>query len=248
MKHLLLICVLACTSCAVAQDTTPSTEAPVAEPTIATDWLEKIEARADGIKTLTARIRLEQITGLLGDEQTQVGTLAYAAGPPPRFAVRFEGHIINEAMRTRDRRYVFDGRWLGEFNGDDKSLIRYELVAPGESAEGLFTLGEGPFPLPLDMDRGAVTKRFDVTIVGKTEETVTLGFKAKSEDNRFANINIRYDRETLLPQRIEAMHGDDETNVDLRDVQTEVEVDETTFATTAPDSKWKVQDNPIAAP
>lgn len=242
MNYLLLVLVLACSSCAIAQDATPAAEAPP-DPT-ATDWLERIEARADEIETLTARIRLEQITGLLGDEQVQVGTLTYAAGPPPRFAVRFKGHIINDALRQRDRRYVFDGRWLGEFNGDDKTLIRYELVTRDEAAEKLFALGEGPFPLPLDMDKQAVLRQFHVSLVEETEDAVTLGFEARREDDRFKNIDIRYNRKTLLPERIEAVHGEDETNVDLRDVQVNIEVEADTFSTTPPGDDWTVQDNP----
>ncbi len=248
MKQLLLIAVLATASCAVAEDAPPpptETPAEAVARESADHWLEKIAARADEIQTLTARVRLHQITGLLGDEQTQVGELTYAAGPPPRFAVHFQGHIVNNALRERDQRYVFDGHWLGEFNTDDKTLMRYELVPPGESADDLLALGKGPFPLPLSMDKQAVLRQFQVELVDQTEEAVTLGFRARSEDAKFQRIDIEYDRETLLPHSIEAVHGEDQTNVDLRDIKTDSELPEGVFQTTAPDDAWTVQENPV---
>ncbi|MFA9479811.1 outer membrane lipoprotein carrier protein LolA [Phycisphaerales bacterium AB-hyl4] len=251
----------------VAPDVTPadaSNVAPEDAPDVASEeaaemaheaedtaeqWLERIEARSDEIDTLTARVRYDRVQVLLGDEQTRFGRLTYDAGPPARFHVHFDRMAMHDEMQMQERRYIFDGRWLAERHDDQRLFILRELVAEGDEGEDLLRLGEGPFALPLDLQKDTVLERFEVALVTEDEpafeEAVLLRLTPRpGVEIDQTQIDIWYDRETRLPLQVRTVNDVDQTESTIRlgEMQTGVDVDEAVFDTTPPDAAgWQVE-------
>ncbi|MEX0654879.1 MAG: outer membrane lipoprotein carrier protein LolA [Phycisphaeraceae bacterium] len=219
-------------------------------PAEAGQWLDRIEARAAEIDTLTARVRYERIQMLLGDKQTRFGQLTYDAGPPARFHVHFDRLAVHDELQPdRHVRYIFDGRWLAERRDNERVFIRRELVAEDEVGQDLLRLGEGPFALPLDLEKQTVLERFTVELVEEDEPAVenTVMLRLTPLPNVEIDetlIEMWYDRDTLLPAQVRSVDERDQTEsvIRLGNVETGVEVEEDVFDTQPPgEAGWQVE-------
>lgn len=221
-------------------------------------WLDRIEARGDEIKTLRATIIYDRRQGLLGDQQVRRGSLSYDAGRPPdtprRFDIHFDRLLLDGQLRQQDRRYTFDGRWLAERDGDAKVFIRRELVAQGEQGRDLLAMGEGPFALPLNLNRKAVTQRFTVALIDTTADDPENSIRLRLTplpDIRVEQdqIDFWFDRDTLLPIMVHTLddaEAEDQTIIRLRDVRVDPDIDEKQFNTTPPaEPGWQIEINPL---
>jgi hypothetical protein len=235
-----------------AQATQPAE--PAGEKRGANEWLTRIDQRADQLQTLKAKLRYDRIKGLLGSRQRRFGTLTYKAGQPPRFAVHFDRLIEDGQLREQDRWYIFDGRWLAEKRIDERIFIRRELVPKGKQRDVLQMGGQGPFVLPLDQDKAYLLKRFDVNVVRDEssddqalKNTVHLRLTPKpNRDIDLTQVDLWYDRDTLLPQRAVTIKGEEgaqnKSIVTLLEVNLDATLAGDAFDTTPPDDdNWDVQ-------
>ncbi len=229
----------------------PAAEAPPAPPAATVtpevdDWLTRLEKRSDEIKSLTARLRYDKVDALLGDAQRRFGSLHYKAGPPARFAVHFDQLIVDGNQgRKQNRWYIFDGRWLVERLDDEKQFRKWEVIAPDakpEQADPL-ALGQGPFAVPLDLDKSRILSRFNVTLESPAEDdpenTVHLRLVPR-EDRRddVQQIDLWYDKETLLPRRAATLNvNETEHIIDLLQVKTDETIDDKLFDTRPPSER-----------
>lgn len=235
---------------------TTAASAPTAET-----WLERIEAKAGEIDTLEAKIDYTTVQGLLGDEQRRFGTLTYDSADcdtasPTRFAAHFNRLIIDGGMQMQNRAYIFDGVWLGErIEEDDRKIfIRRQLSEEdGDGAEDVMALGSGPFVLPLNLKKDAVLRKYEVELIDAADEdtaenAVQLrliprpGVEIDQE-----RIDMWFDRESLLPVRIETINRDEsESIVVLRDLELNGDVDADAFDTTPPQGGgWEIEVKPL---
>ncbi|MFP4143701.1 MAG: LolA family protein [Phycisphaeraceae bacterium] len=220
-------------------------------------WLDRIEAKADEIETLRARLKYERVQGLLGDTQIRFGALLYSAGPPSKFAASFDRVVRDRKMRMQAQSFIFDGRWLAERSVDDgrKLFIRRELVPPEREGEDLLGLGEGPFALPLDLEKETVLERFEVTLVedepdsDAPENSVHLRLVPREHvDVEQSRIDLWYDRDTLLPVRVRTEEEKEEavSVITLREIESPAELPEDAFDTTPPRGRgWQVEIKPL---
>ncbi len=255
---LLLAASAACAPRAAVATEPPANVDPVdatADDQSAEAWLKRVEDAAQQIDYLRADVRWTRIQGLLGDEQRRFGELWYDAGPPRRYAVHFDRLILDEALYPQDRRYIFDGRWLAEHNREEKLFTRRELRseaeaqrdAADEASRGL--LDEGPFLLPLDLNRRRVLERFEVERVEPSADdppdTVRLRLTPRDPATTDAShVDFWFDRQTALPRRVHSVEEDAETEsiIDLTDVETGTRPNPDTFDTSPPDEPgWTVQ-------
>ena len=81
------------------------------QPTV-DSLLDQIEIKAREIKSYEAFMRLDQIEGLLGDQQIWFGKLYYVTDPQIKFAVDFQKHVVNNQLQVKKRQWVYDGVWL----------------------------------------------------------------------------------------------------------------------------------------
>jgi len=222
------------------------------------DWLDRIEARGEQIKTLRATVIYDRRQGILGDRQVRRGQLHYDAGRPPqtprRFDIHFDRILLDGQLREQDRRYTFDGRWLAERNADDKVFIRRELVAEGDAGRDLLAMGEGPFALPLNLNRQAVTQRFEVSLIEPTEDdpenTVHLRLMPRPNIRvEQDQIDFWFDRDSLLPVMVHTVDDAEAENITiirLREVEVDVQMQDALFNTQPPTQPgWQIEINPL---
>lgn len=270
MRYLLVLAMLSClpalNATAYADDASPaatqpageSAEAQAAAPAAELDpelntWLDRIEARAATLESLRGKLRYEKIQGLLGDKQIRFGELSYDAGPPARFAVRFDRLVVDGRLRGQSRAYIFDGHWLAEQQDDEKVFIRRQLVADDETSEDLLKLGEGPFALPLDLKKQTLLQRFNVKLIESTkddpDDTVHLQLTPKAHvDIDQSQIDIWYGERSLLPVQVHSINkaADEEAIIRLRELQTAAAFSNASFDTTPPSAPgWQVEIKPL---
>jgi hypothetical protein len=235
---------------AVEPTNEPTTEATEAADAPTIDLLQRAEEAANELHTLRARLRYDRVQGLLGDRQRRFGELIYVAGGeehPPRFSVHLTRLLVDGKPREIDKRYVYDGRWLAEIDGEARTFIRRELVPEGERGR-LLEMGEGPFALPLNMKVEAVRQRFQVEDITQAEatDTPTLRLVPRAGyDVGLDQITIEYDAKTMLPRAattVEDAEAGELSILRLFDTQTGVEIADGAFDTTPPeDGGWDVQ-------
>ena len=243
--------------CALAEP--KKTEAkPTSPPVTAEDWLDLIEKETASIKTLHAKVRYDCVQELQGDEQRRFGTLVFVAGPPARFAVHFHVMIEGETPRKLDDWFIFDGKWLVERYNLAKKFIKTQVVSPDADAERTdpLALGAGPFAVPLGAKKEVILKRFNVKLAKPEEDdppdTVHLSLVAKAgRDIEFENIDLWYNRKTLIPVRAAARQtGSEEEHVyHLTKVQLDDEVKPGEIDTSEPKGRgWHVEIAPWKEP
>ncbi len=161
----------------------PASEKNDADGQVVT-FLDRLEERLNGLTSLRAALVYTAEQPLLGDKQTRLGHVSYLAGPPARFNVTFDQLLIGQALRPRQRSYIFDGTWLVERYPREKLFIKRQVVAPGQSFDPL-KLGQGPFPLPLGQKREQVMGRFEVELISQPQppqaDTADLAGEASAQ-------------------------------------------------------------------
>lgn len=188
------------------------------------DWLDKIAAKQKDVETLKSRIRWDKIELLTGDEQLRFGELLFDGSEPARFALHLDRLVIGKRNETDKRDYIFDGKWLAEVRHKEKQFNRRQVVASdakGEDKDPL-ALGNGPFPLPVRIDKERILKRFTVELVDvmkdvdlperdqplkkQLDNTVRLRMTPlPTFKTDLDQVDFWYEKDSLLPVRIEAI-------------------------------------------
>jgi hypothetical protein len=237
---------------AVQEAVAPAAAAASASPEVR-QWLERIEQRAREVRDLQARVRYESVDELLGSRQIRAGVLVYDAGPPARFAARFDRAVIDEQLRMQSRSYIFDGRWLAERHDDEKLFWRRELVPAGQEGRDLLRLGEGPFAVPLGLEADAVLERFEVELIEPAGDEPVNSVHLRLTPREHVHIDqeqidLWYDRDTLLPIRAVTREQDTQSILILSDVRINTGLEGQPFDTTPPaEPGWQIQIVPLEA-
>lgn len=227
----------------------------------AESWLGLLEASATKTRTLKARARLTSRGALFDDETVRFGDLVYAGhdgDTPARFAVRFNRLKMDGFVDPIDQAYIFDGRWLLDLNGDDRTATRRELMPEGQQAN--LNVGEGPFPLPLDLNKDRVLQRFIVELMPAAEDDPQAGSQASEAGSVHLQliprdhteidaeqIDLWFDRATRLPLRAVTLQEDGDTTIlDLFQNSPDAELRPGVFNTAFPeDGQWETQTVPL---
>ena len=233
------------------------------------ELLDRIEAKMKTIETVQTRFRWDAVQVLVGDEQQFFGTLSYIAEKPARFHAHVDVSFIDQRRGEEDRKLIFDGSWLIDRNEKERLFVKRQVVAPDapEAERDPLGLGTGPFPVPLDARRDRILERFRVTdrppMEGIEDEQLIPAIRTRLENSirlqlepregvrlDTERIDLWYDRETLLPQRIET--ADDRGNLTIFHLfidpqeHINVEIDEALFDVEPPGERgWEVQIEPL---
>jgi hypothetical protein len=174
--------------------------------------IESVEVNA-----LTARVSYVRTDPILDRKELRSGKLLFREIEGKReAAIVFDTLIIGRRKETKQKHYIFSGRWMAEVDHDTKQYIKRELVPPDQKNIDPFDLGSGPIPLPIGQKKESVLKKFDVTFTDKpTEghlakiegEVVGLHLEPKVGDE-WAYINLFYDPSTWLPVGVETVEID----------------------------------------
>ncbi len=214
--------------------------------------LDAIERQSSTITTYQAKLRLDQVQGLQGDEQRRFGSVHYVHGKPVRFGIHFQSVVINNKLKPEDRQWVFDGQWLVERLNDRKQFIKRQIADPA-LAEDPLSLERSKFPIPLRPNRQEVLQRFAVAYAEPGAQAPENSFRLvltprPNSGLKLSQIHVWYDRNTLLPVRCMALDNEsgDELTYTLTDAKVNEPIDprELDTSTPAPGSGWDVQIKP----
>ena len=280
MQRIMLAASFAFAGHAMAQSA--PADAPATQPAVRTEvtdrahrLLDRIEAAAKTLKTLTATLRWDRLNDLTGDEQRRFGKLHYLAGPPAKFAASFDRLLFQNAdgqwrSEAMDNRYLFDGKWLVERvvektgNGKvQKRFTKRQLVAddaPPEASDPL-AMGAGPFAVPLAASKQRILDRFNAVIIDDLTDEDFDEFTIKhaadttrlrliprvAAGSEFTAIDIWYDNQTMLPKLVYTVDKSKSASwVHLIDTKVNEPIDEATIDSTTPTEKgWDVQIIPL---
>ena len=157
-----------------------------------------------------------------------------------------------------DLYYIYDGRWLLKRDHESKTAVRYQLVADDEEVSDQMDLGEGPFPLPLNLKKDKVLAKFNAEVISpsdedpeliRTEDSVHLRLTPlEDNDTDLRVIDLWFDRESMLPLAVSSMdESETQTAVFLLETKPNPELDNQTFDTALPSEPgWQTDENRIA--
>lgn len=212
--------------------------------------LQLLEKKGEAVKDLTAGIEWRTVDTVINSTDIKSGTLYFKRDKPhDKFLVRFDKTIADEQEINKPEEHLFDGQWYTEKREATKTIIRREIVRPGEQYDP-FKLGEGPFPLPFGQKESEILDKFDVTYVapakGDPENSVHLKLipKPTSGDiqDKYEDMHFYIDKKIDLPVKVVAKQKDDKTiTVFFRDIRTNSGIVGSTFVLQLPkdDPTWE---------
>lgn len=239
----------------------------------ADDLLLALETVDTGLRSLKTDLLWAQTFALAGDMQMRWGSLTYRVGEPegdglpPRraFAVAFSQKQVGGRRPAPERiDYVFDGEWFLERIHADHQAFKRQVVPPGQVADPL-RIGEGPFPIPVGQKREEILSRFTAELIDPVADidprlasfveegagTFALELTPHADlvqDATWRHIRIWYDKQTLEPRLAWTINAaDDESYVQLLNIERDVEIDEDVFSTSVPPDGWELFVTPWAA-
>ena len=240
----------------------PSVNATTAQdPDPVGDLLGRIEQSAEDLRTFQANVTYRRWDAVLERREIRTGTFYYQIRHgSKRFAIRFDRLFIGNRLRKQNKHFVFDGGWFIEIDHEARTIIKRQVVAPGERFDPL-SLGEGPFPLPIGQSKERVLARFVVTpltrsdndwlaerIEGRRVDGLLLVPKPSTpEAKNLSQVELFYDRRTLLPVGVHATEPDGDTRtVYLSDLKRNQGIDERHFKVQEHDPKegWRIDSRP----
>jgi hypothetical protein len=191
------------------------------------ETLDKLEARGKTAKAIEAEIQYDYITPGpiegLEDTQTKMGTLFFVQTGHPRFLVHFTKKVQGGTVDSSAEYYAFDGLWLTERNDRSKSVIRREIVKPGQHVD-LFDLGRGPFPLPFGRSRAEMLYHFEIKLhsyhggASKDEPIQLRCLPREGTDlgTRYRYVDLFIDRKLDLPTQVVCQRKIDENRISVK--------------------------------
>jgi hypothetical protein len=226
---------------APAEDQQPSPEALA--------LLEKLEAAGDKFATIAADVTYTVENRKLGDRERRTGEMLFVnrtEEKPVRLIFDFETYQLTLGQPIAQRvKYVFDGQWMHVLKYKIKSLAHYQVVAEGEDADPM-KIGEGPIPLPIGQDTDEVLKLlFPQTppagedAPDNTDYLRLTPLAEKRDQVNFVALEIWISRDSGLPVKIRAEEkGKIFKTLELSDIETAAEVDESLFEVAKPGPGW----------
>ena len=221
--------------------------------------LDKVEAV--NMTSVTSDVTYIKTDSILGRKEIRTGRLLYRTclADHKEVVIAFDTLIIGKRRESKQKQYIFSGRWLVERDPEKKQFIKRELVSKEEEKSiDPFELGNGPIPLPIAQSKDSVLKQFNVTMTPLPNdgplsrlEKNTVGLlltpKNKSE---WVTISLFYNPDTWLPIGVHTVEEDGTTRTshlkntlmnELQDEEVEM------FNIDSPDPKeWSIDIQPYS--
>lgn len=205
--------------------------------------LDRLEAKGRAVKGLRCDLAYAFVDSLVGDRKVKEGFLFFIKGEPhTKFLVEFNKNVASGAVERNKEIFLFDGTWLTERNDKSKTVIKRQMVHPGEKLD-LFEIGRGPFPLPFGQKRDEILRLFKVTHapfeVGDPPGTEHLHCIPKPGTHlaeKYTRLEIFVDKTIDLPVRIVSENANDgnRIEVDFKSIDTDAAPAGSRFAVETP--------------
>ncbi len=220
-----------------------------AEPKVHT-ILQQLELRGDSIKDLKAKIEWQILDRVIDDKQAKFGDLSFKRDKPhDKFLVKFGRTVVEDQVIDKPEEHLFDGRWYIEKREATKSVIKREIVRPGEEFDP-FKLGQGPFPLPFGQKESEILNKFQVSYVEPAKDDpansahLKLLPKPGAQDmaDKYNELHFFVDKKLDLPVKVVADQKDDKlVTVTFSDIQVNTGLPGSAFTIQVPDDPtWSV--------
>lgn len=202
------------------QPTTRPTTQPATQPVagekpssgdpVVDDILDRLETKGQAIKGLASQLTYRYVVvEPIEQEQVKEGELLFArAEPNSKFLIHFTKLTADGIPTPRGEYFLFDGEWLTERNDKARTIIRRQIVRPGERVDP-FKLGQGPFPLPFGQKRADILSNFKVTLapfeLGDPRNTQHLHCVPRPHTElaqKYTRVEIYVDKSLELPVRV----------------------------------------------
>lgn len=178
--------------------------------------LSRLEKKGDQLQKLEAAIVYTKIDPILEDEQTYSGILRFKQDKPnPVFFIRFDQFKQEGVVRKSKQWHVFDGQWYIEARENTKTIVKKQIVRPGETLE-VFKIGQGPFPLPFGQKKADILKHFDVKLVPpqtgdpkNADHLLCMPLPGTKLADKYDVIHFYIDRTLDLPVRVQTTEKQD---------------------------------------
>jgi outer membrane lipoprotein-sorting protein len=221
------------------------------------DVLDAMHDRGSTLKSFKADVTQKQVDSL-ANEVTYKGHVAFEslAGGDARlhFLIDTKKKGKGPERKVPPREYLLANGWLTDRDYSLQNETRRQVVRPGQKID-LFSLGKGPFPLPIGQDRAQVRRLFDVSRPPADKDdpdpphTIHLQLTPKDGTDlarRFTTIDFWVDTDQQMPVRIEthAPNGDDQTT-DLLNLKLNTPVSDGDFTPEPLKGKWNTHEEPI---
>lgn len=190
------------------------------------ELLDKLEAKGDEIKGLTCKLRYNYVTvDPVESSQVKTGDLKYLkptnAIVNGMFKIHFHELIADGAKSAHEEQIAFNGNWLIERNDKAKTIIRREVVKPGQRINP-FELGKGPFPMPFGQKRSDMLQHFKINKVAPNKDempnTVHLHCEPhphSSMASRYKRVEMYLDKGNNLPVRMVCERLSDDNRIEV---------------------------------
>jgi outer membrane lipoprotein-sorting protein len=191
--------------------------------------LDALDARGGNLSDFSASVKLSDANNATGDETISSGKLLFQRKPDndARIRITFDKKQLGDKIFDQNHTYSLDAGWLVERDYDKRREIRQEVLKPGEKLD-LFTLGKGPFPLPIGQKKEDVENIFDVVKVDADKDdpanSLHLRLTPKA-GTRYAHdfnvVDIWVDLAMAMPVRIQTLDANQTTvkTTDFSDVK-----------------------------
>jgi len=166
------------------------------------DLLDRLEAKGDSIRGLACKLHYNYVTiDPIESSTVKTGELLYlkptGSNVNGLFYIHFDT-MIADGVKTNHEEYIaFNGQWLVERNDKAKTIIRREVVGPGQKINP-FELGKGPFPMPFGQKRADMLQHFKITRVRPSAKTPSGVIQLHCVPHPHSNMASRYRRVELL--------------------------------------------------
>lgn len=226
-------------------DAKPAPRKPSSGDPLVDETLDKMEARGKNAKAIEAKVQYNYITPGpiegLEDTQTKIGTLLFVQTGTPQFLVHFTKKVQGGTVDRTPEYYSFDGLWLTERNDRSKTVIRREVVKPGQNVD-LFDLGKGPFPLPFGRSRAEMLRYFEIRLQDRGGPDKPLKLRCLPREgtdlgSRYRYVDLYVNRKLGLPTRVVCQRSIDDNRIEVKfdDIREKKTIDPKRFIVPIPD-------------
>jgi hypothetical protein len=159
----------------------------------------------------------------MSSEQKYKGILRFIEDKPsPRFFIRFDEQTIDGMTDKNSKQWhVFDGHWYIEAQERTKSIVKREIVRPGDKQAGdLFKIGKGPFPMPFGQKKEDIVRHFTIKLVPPqpgdppdSDHLVCTPLPGTDMDRRYGKVHFLIDRKLDVPVRVQTLAKEDQQEI-----------------------------------
>ena len=212
--------------------------------------LHALEQRGESVKDLRAKIEWQVLDQVIDDKQVKFGELLFKRDKPrDKFLVKFTRTVVEDQVIDKPEEHLFDGEWYTEKREATKSVIKRQIVRPGEEFDP-FKLGQGPFPLPFGQKEAEILEKFRVTCVEPAKDDpanaahLKLVPKPTAEDmaDKYKELHFFIDKKLDLPVKVVADQKDEKlVTVTFTDIRVNTAIPGSAFTIGVPDDPtWSV--------